>query len=51
MPGLKKQLKEDELQIYRRFTSVLSLTYKRYIDLQKAEARQEKQLSKLHWKK
>jgi C4-dicarboxylate-specific signal transduction histidine kinase len=33
-----KEMKEEELQIYRRFTSVLSLTYKRYWDLQKAEA-------------
>ena len=27
-------MKEDERNIYRRFTSVLSLTYKRYRDLQ-----------------
>ena len=33
----EKEMKEDELQIYRRFTSVLSLTYKRYRDLQQAE--------------
>lgn len=33
----EKEMKEDELQIYRRFTSVLSLTYKRYRDLQRAE--------------
>ena len=33
-----KQLVEDELKIYRRFTSVLSLTYKRYKDLKIAEA-------------
>jgi signal transduction histidine kinase/tetratricopeptide (TPR) repeat protein len=32
-----KELSEEELNIYRRFTSVLSLTYKRYKDLQKAE--------------
>ncbi len=31
-------LQEDELAIYRRFTSVLSLTYKRYKDLKDAEA-------------
>jgi signal transduction histidine kinase len=31
-------MQEDELQIYRRFTSVLSLTYKRYKDLKQAEA-------------
>ncbi|MGN6194916.1 MAG: GAF domain-containing sensor histidine kinase [Ginsengibacter sp.] len=34
----EKEMHEDELQIYRRFTSVLSLTYKRYRDLEKAEA-------------
>jgi signal transduction histidine kinase len=33
-----KELAEDELKIYRRFTSVLSLTYKRYKDLKQAEA-------------
>ena len=33
-----KEMFEDELNIYRRFTTVLSLTYKRYKDLQKAEA-------------
>ncbi|HET6995821.1 MAG TPA: ATP-binding protein, partial [Chitinophagaceae bacterium] len=33
-----KELSEDELKIYRRFTSVLSLTYKRYKDLRQAEA-------------
>ena len=33
----QNEMKEDELQIYRRFTSVLSLTYKRYKDLQQAE--------------
>jgi len=33
-----KEMQEDELQIYRRFTSVLSLTYKRYRDLEKAES-------------
>ncbi len=32
------ELPEDELKIYRRFTSVISLTYKRYNDLQKAES-------------
>jgi len=31
------KLSEVELQIFRRFTSVLSLTYKRYKDLQQAE--------------
>jgi len=31
------KLAEDELKIFRRFTSVLSLTYKRYKDLQQAE--------------
>jgi len=33
-----KKMAEDELIIYRRFTSVLSLTYKRYKDLKDAEA-------------
>ncbi|HET9278765.1 MAG TPA: hypothetical protein VFN95_11270, partial [Flavitalea sp.] len=33
-----KELGEDELTIYRRFTSVLSLTYRRYKDLKEAEA-------------
>ena len=35
----EKELTEDELKIYRRFTSVLSLTYKRYKDLKDAETR------------
>ncbi len=35
----EKELAEDELKIYRRFTSVLSLTYKRYKDLKDAETR------------
>ncbi len=34
----EKEMKEDELKIYRRFTTVLSLTYKRYKDLKDAEA-------------
>ncbi len=34
---IDKELTEDELQIYRRFTAVISLTYKRYNELQKAE--------------
>jgi signal transduction histidine kinase len=34
----EKELTEDELTIYRRFTTVISLTYKRYKDLQQAEA-------------
>ncbi|HEX5150631.1 MAG TPA: ATP-binding protein [Parafilimonas sp.] len=34
----EKQMEEAELQIYRRFTSVLNLTYKRYKDLKQAEA-------------
>ncbi|HMK19098.1 MAG TPA: ATP-binding protein [Chitinophagaceae bacterium] len=34
----EKELTDDELTIYRRFTSVISLTYKRYKDLQQAEA-------------
>ena len=32
------ELEEDELKIYRRFSSVISLTYKRYKDLRQAEA-------------
>ena len=32
------ELSENDLAIYRRFTSVISLTYKRYKDLQQAEA-------------
>ena len=31
------KLAEDELKLFRRFTTVLSLTYKRYKDLQQAE--------------
>ncbi len=34
----EKELPEDELKIYRRFTSVLGLTYRRYKDLKEAEA-------------
>ncbi len=34
----ENELKEEDLAIYRRFTSVLSLTYRRYFDLQRAEA-------------
>ncbi len=37
----EKELNEDELKTYRRFTSVLSLTYKRYKDLKDAEAREK----------
>jgi signal transduction histidine kinase len=33
-----RQLREDELKIYRRYTSVLSLTYKRYQDIIQAES-------------
>jgi class 3 adenylate cyclase len=33
-----KELEEDDLMLFRKFTSVLSLTYKRYNDLQFAEA-------------
>jgi len=32
------ELEEKDLQIFRRYTSVLSLTYRRYIDLKEAEA-------------
>ncbi len=35
----ENKLSEEELQIFRRFTSVLSLTFTRYIDLQQAELR------------
>ena len=33
-----KELKEQDIQIFRRYTSVLSLTYRRYLDLKDAEA-------------
>jgi signal transduction histidine kinase len=32
-----KEFTESELEIFRRYTSVLSLTYKRYMDLKEAE--------------
>jgi signal transduction histidine kinase len=35
----EKELLEKDLKIFRRFTSVLSLTYRRYLDLKEAEAR------------
>jgi len=34
----EKEFTQDALKVYRRFTSVLSLTYKRYKDLKQAEA-------------
>jgi len=34
----EKEFTEDELRIFRRFTTVISLTYRRYIELQKSEA-------------
>ena len=34
----KKELLEEEINIFRRFKSVLSLTYRRYIDIKEAEA-------------
>ncbi len=34
----ESKLSEEELKIFRRFTSVLSLTYRRYLDLKDAEA-------------
>ncbi len=34
----EKKLPEEDLKIFRRFTTVLSLTYRRYADLKKAEA-------------
>lgn len=33
-----KELQEQDIQIFRRYTSVLSLTYRRYLDLKEAEA-------------
>ncbi len=33
-----REFTEDELEIFRRYRSVLSLTYRRYIDLKEAEA-------------
>ncbi len=35
----EKELLEEEINIFRKFKSVLSLTYRRYIDLKEAEAR------------
>ena len=35
-----KEFDESELQIFRRYNSVLSLTYRRYIDLVESEARE-----------
>ena len=37
----ENKLEESELHVYRKFTSVLSLTYKRYKDLIDAEAREK----------
>lgn len=34
----ENELSEKDLKIFRRFTSVLSLTYRRYLDLKEAEA-------------
>lgn len=34
----EKQMTEEELMIFRRFASVLSLTYRRYLDLRESEA-------------
>jgi signal transduction histidine kinase len=34
----EKELQEEQLQIFRKFTSVLSLTHRRYMDLKEAEA-------------
>lgn len=36
----ENKLSEDELQIFRRFSSVLSLTYRRYLDLKDAQERE-----------
>lgn len=35
----KTKLSEEELQIFRRFTSVIGLTYRRYLELKEAEFR------------
>ena len=35
----EKELLEEEINIFRKFKSVLSLTYRRYIDLKEAEVR------------
>jgi signal transduction histidine kinase len=34
----EKELTEAEIKIFRRFTSIISLTYRRYMELQKSEA-------------
>ncbi|MBX7041565.1 MAG: hypothetical protein K1X85_01580 [Ignavibacteria bacterium] len=34
----EKEMSEDELRIFRKFAGVLSLTYRRYLDLKEAEA-------------
>lgn len=34
----ENQLSDEELRIFRKFSSVLSLTYRRYLDLKEAEA-------------
>ncbi|MEO6694039.1 MAG: ATP-binding protein, partial [Ignavibacteria bacterium] len=34
----ENELTEEQIRIFRRFTSVISLTYRRYIDLKEAEA-------------
>ena len=44
----ESKLSEEELQIFRRFTSVLSLTYRRYIDLIEAETRAVEAVNRLH---
>lgn len=35
---MDKALRVDELQIFRRFTQVIGLTYRRHLDIEKAEA-------------
>jgi signal transduction histidine kinase len=40
----ENKLSEDELQIFRRFSSVLSLTYRRYMDLKEAELRAQQSI-------
>jgi serine phosphatase RsbU (regulator of sigma subunit)/DNA-directed RNA polymerase subunit N (RpoN/RPB10)/ketosteroid isomerase-like protein len=39
-----KELLEEEIHIFRRFKSVLSLTYRRYLDLKDAEAKTKEAL-------
>jgi class 3 adenylate cyclase len=38
----EKEMSEDELRIFKRFATVLSLTYRRFLDLKEAEAQAQK---------